>query len=101
MILTEEEAKGKRCQESFSACREVSDRGHIYASVSTGGAFASYTAPAMCIGSACMAWRWKRGSVFHPAPPDPDNPGVAHFIEIENRGDYSKTHGFCGKAGRP
>ena len=74
MIVTEEEAKTKRCQESYPACREVSPEGH-HISASTGGGYATQTAPSFCIGSACMAWRWM----------DQDH----------------QDKGYCGKAGRP
>ncbi|MFA5951510.1 MAG: hypothetical protein WC807_14620 [Hyphomicrobium sp.] len=92
-IYTEEEAKTKWCPETRTGLTAGMAVNHH-----VGGDVHEET---RCIGSGCMMWRWKRGSVFHPAPPDPANPTVAHFTEIENRGDYSKTHGFCGKAGRP
>ncbi len=63
MLLTEEEAKTKLCPEAIGP-------GDInWAMVPTGR---------MCIGSACMAWRW-------------------HEFELDpNTG----LQGFCGKAGR-
>lgn len=80
MIIAEEEAKTKICQEAISA--QLPDDKVADAS--------------RCIGSACMAWRWKRGSAYVP---DISIPG--HFVEIEWSGDYSTTHGYCGKAGMP
>lgn len=65
MLLTEEEAKKTRCQESFPVCAGTSSTGHSVSTASpfahgySGGAgFAMHTAPLNCIGSACMAWRW-------------------------------------------
>jgi hypothetical protein len=94
VIVTEEEAKTKRCQESFGDTI-VTNNGHSFASSSPspfqhgysypGGAqaFAVQTSPSMCIGSACMAWRWAIAS----AP-------------YRDKGDiYSQ--GYCGKAGHP
>jgi hypothetical protein len=40
MIVTEEEAKTKRCPEVF---------GHMIPTASV---------PSQCVGSSCMAWRW-------------------------------------------
>ena len=104
MILTEEEAKTKRCQESFPAAEGLSAGGFTEAvplppnAFSAGyvSSYAKQTAPLMCIGSACMAWRWVRETLYHPDPLDP-----THFTKLEWVGDYSTTHGYCGKAGRP
>lgn len=93
MIVTEEEAKTKRCQESFAACTGVSVDGAVYQSSwshpppplgGPGYCATVFTAPMNCLGSACMAWRWRL------AGPD-------HNID---RGDGEKV-GYCGKAGRP
>lgn len=97
MILTEEEAKTKRCQEGYAASpgaalNPSTDYVHQSFMVSqtthsfSGGAgvtattAAPITAPIFCLGSACMAWRW-----------------------FDNRDDRAITdpRGFCGKAGRP
>lgn len=90
MILTEDEAKTKRCQESFPAAEGLSlggtaEAGLFPPSVSFGssGGYVKQTAPLMCIGSACMAWRWRLSGAF---PRDKGD-------------DYSK--GYCGKAGKP
>lgn len=48
MILTEEDAKTKRCQEGF---------GDRYQS-----------SPINCIASGCMAWRWQYGELDEEAP---------------------------------
>jgi hypothetical protein len=91
MIVTEEEAKTKRCQEAFPAAYGLSEGGiqsgpiatHSVPGVSMssigGAAYAVYSephggAPMHCLGSACMAWRWSHGS---------------------------DDMGYCGKAGKP
>lgn len=95
MLTTEEEAKTKRCHASFAACTQVTDRGYVIAmQMPSGGAYAVHTAPSMCIGSACMAWRWHRGSYYKADPVQPN-----HFTEIEGKGEYSVTYGRCGLAG--
>lgn len=81
MTLTEEEAKTKRCQESFGD-NNVSQYGHMFAGGGAmGGAFGVYTSPSFCIASACMAWRWRQDDISGERP--------------------STTHGYCGKAGNP
>jgi len=89
MILTEDEAKTKRCQESFGDTN-LTPHGHMvpapnYSGVAlTGSSMALATSPSMCIASACMAWRW------HEYDLDP----------VDRRRLSGKT-GYCGKAGRP
>jgi hypothetical protein len=56
MIVTEELAKTKRCQESYAAT-SVSPTGHMV-TISANSTGLIATAPSMCIGSACMAWRF-------------------------------------------
>lgn len=94
MIVTEEEAKTKRCQESFPACANVLPEGVMYASVwhypppptGHGAATAVTSAPTRCLGSDCMAWRWQLS---------PSARGV------DRQMDDDRTLGYCGKAGRP
>jgi hypothetical protein len=92
MILTEEEAKTKRCQEGFGqplyhsqAPLTTNDMAmgpmHLMGSP-YGAGYAAMASPSHCIGSACMAWRWSRG-------------------EYDQGGQEIATHGYCGKAGRP
>lgn len=94
MLTTEDEAKTKRCQESFPASQGLSIDGAIthtsspalpagYPLTSGGGygvTMATASAPLMCLGSACMAWRWSLPESINAA----DN-----------------IFGYCGKAGRP
>lgn len=87
MIVTEEEAKTKRCQESFGneyrtpngneATVSMNPFGHQWSS-----GIAAHASPSHCIGSACMAWRWENSvSIRHGENPSPT------------------SRGFCGKAG--
>ena len=48
-----------------------------------------------CIGSRCMAWRWKYDKVLKTTD-DPDAPALEWFESVQ-----STTHGYCGLAGRP
>lgn len=61
--MTEEEAKGKKC--CGAPMLAVLLRPH-----------ADEPSAQYCIGSKCMAWRWKYG-------------------------DYAKPQGYCGLAGKP
>lgn len=124
MIATEEEAKTKRCQESFPAADALSPHGATEAvplpmqtvsypygaygggySVGEAVGYARHTAPTHCIGSACMAWRWKRGDLYKSVDErdklPKDHANYADFHLLEGAGDYSTTHGYCGKAGKP
>ena len=92
-MLTEDEAKTKRCQESFGDGWTTPD-GRLAMSAPAGVAVVA--SPSFCIASACMAWRWKRGNIYTLQPDDPTS-----FIVTEGTGDYSATHGYCGKAGKP
>lgn len=83
MIVTEQEAKTKRCQESFGDTI-VTSGGHTITSTmgmpysGGGSSHAVQTSPAMCLGSVCMAWRWG-----------------------DDLGLPSSKYGYCGKAGKP
>lgn len=76
MTVTEEEAKTKRCQESFAAASHISPNG-MTISVSAGMSMPAATAPSYCIGSSCMAWRFQTGSLQ----------------------ERMEKLGYCGKAG--
>lgn len=91
MIVTEEEAKTKRCQEGYAAAESITHDGALLHTVGQSLSVGSYSAsgsvavavggaPLNCIGSACMSWRW-----------------------FDNLADQAvKTpRGFCGKAGKP
>jgi hypothetical protein len=79
MILTEEEAKTKRCQESYGPPLLSTDGAVVGIYMGSLSAPVQST-PAYCIGSGCMAWRWGLDTVgLHK----------------------STTHGYCGKAGHP
>ena len=86
MIVSEEEAKTKRCQESFGPYYVTPEGGQshmpmmhavsidhgAYGAVLNGPSLPTVAAPAFCIGSACMAWR-----------------------------QWTDRSGYCGKAGNP
>lgn len=87
MIVTEEEAKTKRCQESFGNEYRTPD-GNMLTSSGVGmfghgwSGIAAQASPSFCIGSGCMAWRWENSvSIRHGEEPGPT------------------SRGFCGKAG--
>lgn len=115
MIVTEEEAKTKRCPESFPAHANISTDGttmsapvfsHHQNGMGINGmgiTVAIQTAPSHCIGSACMAWRWKlEGEHMMAAPIYAGfNQGPSHAVPVPGSGQPSTTHGYCGKAGRP
>jgi hypothetical protein len=94
VIVTEEEAKTKRCQESFPAAEGLTTGGYTESvpfppnvvSYNAAGSYARQTAPSMCIGSACMAWRWDR---YY------DDDGEERIVT----GQGQKPCGYCGKAG--
>lgn len=82
MIVTEEEAKTKRCQESFSDGWTTPD-GRMATLGGAAHGTALVASPYFCIGSACMAWRWWLSD------------GV-NGIDRSRGDDMSK--GLCGKA---
>jgi hypothetical protein len=91
MTLTEDEAKTKRCQESYPAADGVNPGGFAEVSPSPispswGASAARICAPMFCIGSGCMAWRWATPQVVHKY-----NQPTGEII----------VKGYCGKAGRP
>ena len=98
MIVTEQEAKTKRCQESFGDGNLGSGFAEPRPAFSFGGAgfvttAAATTSPMYCIGSACMAWRWHAWATYKHR----DDDGRSFDMEVR----LSETHGFCGKAGIP
>ncbi len=108
MMLTEEEAKTRRCQEGFAAspgaAREpvteyaavnhaIAPAMHSIGGMGTSVAVATTaepkTAPIFCLASHCMAWRWAGWC---------DDTGI-----WETEADHTpREHvGYCGKAGAP
>jgi hypothetical protein len=96
MIVTEQEASTKRCQEGFPASDGTTTSpiapshttytagAPMMTSIGAGSAMTMHvaqqpTAPFNCIGSACMAWRW--------------------FDNLHD-GAVITPRGYCGKAGR-
>lgn len=84
MIVTEADAKTKRCQESFGP--PLSGDGSTL-TLHTGGVAAMTTSPSHCIGTACMAWRWHDPSTWQGPP------------NAMSSAPPDQWKGFCGKAG--
>src|SRR5882672_2807106 len=114
VIVTEEDAKAKRCHESFGDGWTTPD-----GRMATVGAASQGTAlvasPYYCISSGCMAWRWSRQATLDewekvvPHPDDMKRYVLAGYEEDPNhRGAMRKkisnampAFGYCGKAGKP
>jgi hypothetical protein len=91
MLLTEEQAREKVCQEGINFLKGtnahiLNDGGHqtVKMTVPDGG----------CIGSGCMAWRWLE------LPSERRGVSIGYMLAQEPV-RYSDTHGYCGKAGKP
>lgn len=89
MMLTEEQAREKWCplsrpeSASYAICGGNRDRDGRPSS------------KVLCMGSACMAWRWGmkvETGIKHP--PGDENVTITWTPE-------SETHGYCGAFGRP
>jgi len=83
-FVTEKEASGRRCPYSFAACEGVGmgaamARPGKKVEVTEGVSLAVMDAPAMCIASQCMAWRWSH----------------------QDAGPQAEATGFCGAFGLP
>lgn len=94
MFLTEEEAKTKWCPET--RIHEVRGAGvYVNKPITDENPHGhANAASVLCIGSACMAWRWADEVGGEPAyrrTPVKDAPG--HFDNV--------PLGYCGKAGKP
>jgi hypothetical protein len=57
MIVTEEEARTKRCQESFGPVH-VTPSGEMISMYVSAPTLTVQTSPTNCIASKCMAWCW-------------------------------------------
>lgn len=98
--MTEEDAKTKWCP--FVRFVSVNNRGESETSIPRNPPITA------CIGSACMAWRWKndyerRWDLPKDKPPEGEGwqrveaiGGVAHWVR-----QHATPHGFCGLAGAP
>lgn len=100
MILTEAEAKTKRCQEGFGPLFMTREGGDVHiprpqlavmgltaganamsvAEPGHGHNMPTIASPGYCIGSKCMAWRWRLS---------------------EDDAWTGEPRGYCGKAGVP
>lgn len=100
MILTEEEAKTKWCPET--RIHEVRGAGvYVNKPITDENPHGhAKAASVLCIGSACMAWRWAtNGGHYEAVAPNHHGPSFARLIP--GTGTLSTTHGYCGKAGKP
>lgn len=108
MILTEEEAKTKRCQESFGPAYTTPD-GRSMMAVIYGAGYAVQASPSHCIGSGCMAWRWQhKPNTELCTTKDGEYPMHGTGWKLEERSPNGATYsrirpgeGYCGKAGNP
>lgn len=115
MLLTEEEAKTKRCQESFGDGWTVPDGRMVSPQEFMRAVIAS---PSHCIGSGCMAWHWNEPQPYEygkdfakgHVPADPGWEAYDTYTVIEGNGivTYERWRrakpgrvGFCGKANHP
>jgi len=108
MILTEEEAEAKRCQESFGS-QAMAPMGAFPSTMHA--VAAAPMSPMNCIGSACMAWRWHGDWGDRPV----DESVLKHWerngwVKVEDPflevGTVAirfngRRDGYCGKAGKP
>ena len=97
--MTEQEAKTKWC----SAAR-ADRQGPEYATANRDG-FGRPDGACLCIGSACMAWRWEAPEPAH-LPPGEYPPGEGWVKgEMWKDGRYQqwerRVSGYCGLAGKP
>lgn len=106
MILTEEEARMKWCPETRVAidalgcgsANRFGDGGNSYLGSQT-----------VCIGSACMAWRWGNQGYEEAETSLGQKPKGDGWRQIDRgdsyglrwRRDTGSRQGYCGKAGKP
>lgn len=80
--MTEQEAKTKTC-----CGPNIVLLGLL---VTTGKKISDPVGPMLCVGSACMAWRWTERRT-----PAGTNPAGGSFAA------YGEDRGYCGLAGKP
>ena len=105
MAMTEAEAKTKTCPQSFGVAAEYDGNGN---GIRQGGPFS-------CVGSDCMAWRWKVRDVSSKLSKTPVD-GWEHISAEDAMNEYDikgevwrepdaeaqlRRPGYCGLAGRP
>lgn len=93
--MTEDEAKTKWCP----FARVGSEKTGI-GSINRDWAIVEKTMAANCIGSTCMAWRWRMvaNPEWQPENPMALYPARNHYSATP-QGVPSKTDGYCGLAG--
>lgn len=111
MILTEEEAKTKRCHEGYGQPLYNSQIVNPPTCVvhelraAMAGGVAVMASPSHCIGSACMAWRWygmkvnADGSIYNTTEAYRVASGLEQMPEKYK--EAAVAVGYCGKAGKP
>ena len=91
--MTEKEAKTKGCPHAHT----------ITEPLPYGASRIKQTNDGKCISFGCMAWRW--ASERNPDWKPPTGYSIAvtqpHPDDVESPYRPSKTHGYCGLAGRP
>ena len=105
MILTEEEAKTKWCPET--RIHEVRGAGvYVNKPITDENPHGhANAASVMCIGSACMAWRWygmkvhADGSIYTTREAYRAASGLDQLSEKDK--EAAVAVGYCGKAGNP
>lgn len=99
--MTEDEAKTKWCPHVAAAIATKADvkfAGNRTVNAENGGGIVAAPAHALCIASACMAWRWRvtRPQIGGSYPVGGGQPTI-----IYGPPETSKTEGYCGLAGAP
>lgn len=116
MIVTEEEAKTKRCQEAFGPMPQatVTMGQSVPFNHGASGQMQYWppsmgTAPVNCLGSACMAWRAVMPTVERTETDLGCMPKGKDWHQVDRGESYGLVWervvapggGFCGKAGKP
>lgn len=104
--MTEDEAKTKWCPFARPGQVQPADCGELRGNRMMNG---DVDGGALCIGSACMAWRWsegKRTAAFLEAvqahmktQAKPNFNTAVQAVYADRAGEFARTEGHCGLAG--